>query len=61
MVDDWHSYNETLVRRGQVMLDFDVVNDALINGPPKLNMQDRKILSPLFLITHVHFNAKCGI
>jgi hypothetical protein len=26
MVDDWHSYNETLVRRGQVTLDFDVVN-----------------------------------
>ena len=23
---DWHSYNESLVRRGQILLDFDVVD-----------------------------------
>jgi hypothetical protein len=24
---DWPSYNESLVRRGQVLLDFDVLDD----------------------------------
>jgi Transposase DDE domain len=24
---DWHSYNQSLVRRGQVLLDFDVFDD----------------------------------
>ncbi len=23
---DWYSYNESLVRRGQVLLDFDVID-----------------------------------
>jgi len=25
-VIDWHSYNEALVRLGQILLDFDVVD-----------------------------------
>ena len=31
---DWHIYNESLVRRGEVVLDFDVIdnwNNALDN------------------------------
>jgi hypothetical protein len=28
MVQHWHSYNETLVRRGEIMMDFDVIDDG---------------------------------
>jgi hypothetical protein len=48
---DWPSYNESLVRRGQVLLDFDVL-DGLDHELSQMNLGklvDGSLQLPIFL------------
>jgi hypothetical protein len=42
-VVDWEKYNKTLVRRGEVLLGFDVI-DNWNNELEKMNMMEKRVL-----------------
>ena len=49
---DWPSYNESLVRRGQVLLDFDVTEMDWIHELSQMNLGklvDGSLQLPIFL------------
>ena len=47
----WASYNESLVRRGEIILDFDIINswDSELD-----KMNDGKKVQHMIILTHLY-------